>query len=214
MSSHPYVTPNYDMEQETLLPSHDGSIDDNRDDLLEDFDRFSPPDHFSRKRSKRSGAIRIGLYICLCAVGLIVGLFGSTIYTEKVSISSKTAEVATCKSPSIRREWRSLSIAERDAYIDAVFCLRAKPSRLNTSQTLYDDFAYVHHQFDEESKSTVLVQELRLTETPSTLRGAFPCLASVFHPCLSSHARGSMPLHWPTTVRPQCSQRFRFANII
>ncbi|KAL2193816.1 tyrosinase-like protein [Corynascus similis CBS 632.67] len=49
----------------------------------------------------------------------------------------------------IRREWRTLSKAQRKSYIKAVQCLQAKPSKLEDgvaagSKTLFDDFVYVH----------------------------------------------------------------------
>lgn len=50
----------------------------------------------------------------------------------------------SCTSPRTRREWRYLSASQKHAYIDAVQCLRSKPSALSLPQSLYDDFPYVH----------------------------------------------------------------------
>ncbi|KAI5779941.1 hypothetical protein DFH27DRAFT_364301 [Peziza echinospora] len=49
----------------------------------------------------------------------------------------------------IRREWGSLSTSERKAYIDAVLCLQAKPSKSDPvkvpgARSRYDDFVAVH----------------------------------------------------------------------
>jgi len=57
---------------------------------------------------------------------------------------------STCTSPSIRREWRSLSRVEKLRYIDAVQCLRERPSRLDLNQSLYDDFPYVHRNVGDQ----------------------------------------------------------------
>lgn len=58
----------------------------------------------------------------------------------------------SCTNPGQRREWRSLSTAEQEEYISAVKCLTTKPSRLNLTTTLYDDFPYVHNELNGKSK--------------------------------------------------------------
>ncbi|KAI3396132.1 hypothetical protein diail_463 [Diaporthe ilicicola] len=57
---------------------------------------------------------------------------------------------ATCTNPDKRREWRSLSTTEQEEYISAVKCLATKPSRLNLTTTLYDDFSYVHNELNNK----------------------------------------------------------------
>lgn len=59
---------------------------------------------------------------------------------------------ATCTSPEQRREWRSLSTAEQEEYISAVKCLATKPSRLNLTTSLYDDFPYIHNELNSNSQ--------------------------------------------------------------
>ncbi|KAE9379517.1 Di-copper centre-containing protein, partial [Stipitochalara longipes BDJ] len=54
-----------------------------------------------------------------------------------------------CESLKPRPEWRTLTLSERDNYISAVQCLATKPSRLNSSDTLYDDFTRVHILLDK-----------------------------------------------------------------
>ncbi|KAM0152184.1 hypothetical protein ACHAPG_007841 [Botrytis cinerea] len=46
-----------------------------------------------------------------------------------------------CKNPSLRQEWRTLSIPKRQDYISAVQCLQSRPSRLGLNHTLHDEFA-------------------------------------------------------------------------
>ncbi|KAL2217654.1 monooxygenase [Thermoascus aurantiacus ATCC 26904] len=58
-----------------------------------------------------------------------------------------------CTDPVTRQEWRQLSPQQRDSYIKAVQCLATRPSRLGLSTTLYDDFAYVHNQLNDEVHS-------------------------------------------------------------
>jgi tyrosinase len=45
-----------------------------------------------------------------------------------------------------RREWRTLSRKEQQAYISAVLCLRSQPSTLSLdgNRTAYDDFPWIH----------------------------------------------------------------------
>jgi tyrosinase len=58
------------------------------------------------------------------------------------------AVAASCSNPLVRKEWRDLSDAEKQAYISAVLCMKSVPPR--TSQTFtgsksrYDDFIAVH----------------------------------------------------------------------
>ncbi|KAK8904444.1 hypothetical protein QC760_006808 [Botrytis cinerea] len=49
-----------------------------------------------------------------------------------------------CKNPSLRQEWRTLSIPQRQDYISAVQCLQSRPSRLGLNHTLHDEFTWVH----------------------------------------------------------------------
>lgn len=54
-----------------------------------------------------------------------------------------------CVRPTIRREWRTLSVEKRLAYIDAVKCLMAKEPETSTSElpgvkSRYDDFVGTH----------------------------------------------------------------------
>ena len=60
------------------------------------------------------------------------------------SLNSHTPQSRGCVGPSIRREWRSSSDCEKQEYISAVQRLRNVPSRSNASQSLFDDFPYVH----------------------------------------------------------------------
>ncbi|KAL0956660.1 hypothetical protein HGRIS_002792 [Hohenbuehelia grisea] len=69
------------------------------------------------------------------------------------------AESHTCTNPAVRREWRSLSRAERAEWVRAVKCLTKLPNTkvirptaerpddippLNTTSSYYDDLVYMH----------------------------------------------------------------------
>lgn len=60
--------------------------------------------------------------------------------------------LSTCKNPVKRVEWRQLKDADKQSYISAVTCLKTKPSRLGLKTSLFDDFAYVHFQYNPSSK--------------------------------------------------------------
>ncbi|KAH7121254.1 hypothetical protein B0J11DRAFT_590230 [Dendryphion nanum] len=53
-----------------------------------------------------------------------------------------------CSQPRIRKEWRTMSFSEQNAYIDAVQCLKTAPSKgtkiFSTLQNRYDDFVAMH----------------------------------------------------------------------
>ena len=58
-----------------------------------------------------------------------------------------------CINPPKRVEWRELSAVDQKGYIDAVLCLKTKPSRIGLKKsTLYDDFPYVHFKLNDWSK--------------------------------------------------------------
>ncbi|KUL82876.1 hypothetical protein ZTR_09027 [Talaromyces verruculosus] len=51
---------------------------------------------------------------------------------------------SSCRNPTIRREWRGLSLNARQKYVAAAQCLTRGQSRLGLSTTRYDDFVYAH----------------------------------------------------------------------
>ncbi|TVY82897.1 Tyrosinase ustQ, partial [Lachnellula suecica] len=77
------------------------------------------------------------IFLCGIALGRINNLENGPAF----SINS------SCRDPTTRREWRTLSEGDRLKYIEAVQCLRTLPSRLGLDQSLYDDFPYVHSRF-------------------------------------------------------------------
>ena len=100
----------------------------------------------ARPTSLRTISISCVAFICL-VLGLAAGLYLKTLgpsSTDQADLSS-----TVCKSPSLRREWRSLDRTEKRNYIEAVKCLKKKDSRLDLNQTLYDDFPWVHQRFGE-----------------------------------------------------------------
>ncbi|KAG5761764.1 hypothetical protein H9Q72_010133 [Fusarium xylarioides] len=46
----------------------------------------------------------------------------------------------TCSNPTKRIEWRELDAADQQAYIDAVLCLKTKPSRMGLKSSFYWDW--------------------------------------------------------------------------
>ena len=60
--------------------------------------------------------------------------------------SLNDGKMGNCQKIAYRREWRSLSNKQKLAYIDAIQCLRSKPSRMGLQHSLYDDFPYVHNR--------------------------------------------------------------------
>ncbi|KAK8093302.1 uncharacterized protein PG998_014183 [Apiospora kogelbergensis] len=53
-----------------------------------------------------------------------------------------------CANPAKRVEWRTLDVGVQKQYIDAVLCLKTKPSGIGLNTTRYDDFPYVHTHLD------------------------------------------------------------------
>ncbi|MCJ1241386.1 hypothetical protein MMC14_009391 [Varicellaria rhodocarpa] len=100
------------------------------------------------------------LIICLLliAIALISGVFVFEALPRSKPLSSHT-EAATphnskCTTPSIRKEWRSLTKAEKHSYFNAIHCLRDLPSAIHRNHSHYDDFPYVHMHFGNITHDT------------------------------------------------------------
>lgn len=100
------------------------------------------------------------IYLISCgALSLLLGLsVGAYVHRHlhKAQSGMEWAPHATssnCHHPVIRREWRSLSVEEKDDYLDAVRCLRDIPSRIGQSQSLYDDFPWIHYRIGDYCES-------------------------------------------------------------
>lgn len=96
----------------------------------------------------RSRVLRLSLALCVAILCIVLGFSGDILVKQTIHIKPSLASTA-CTNPVIRREWRSLSNAEKSDYIGAVQCLRSSPSRSGLNQTLYDDFPYVHSRNGE-----------------------------------------------------------------
>lgn len=80
-----------------------------------------------------------------------LNLLGSIIHPTVVDTpihlaALNTTTASACTSPTERVEWIALTRREQISYIDAVKCLKTKPSvtGIRNSRDLYDDFAAVH----------------------------------------------------------------------
>ena len=60
-----------------------------------------------------------------------------------------------CQQPSIRREWRTLKVAEQHDYVRAVRCLATKLSKLGNIETMYDDFPWMPKHTSSNSTYTI-----------------------------------------------------------
>jgi tyrosinase len=60
---------------------------------------------------------------------------------------------AECKNPEKRIEWRQMDPQDQKSYLDAVLCLKTKPSKIGLNSTLYDDFPNVHFKLNNYSLS-------------------------------------------------------------
>ena len=101
-------------------------------------------------RETGSQVLRLSLVLWTALVCVVLGFSGGFLVKQKIDThDTKSLTSTACTEPVIRREWRTLSDAEKSDYIGAVQCLRNSPSRLGLNQTLYDDFPYVHSRNGE-----------------------------------------------------------------
>ncbi len=59
-----------------------------------------------------------------------------------------------CTDPPQRIEWRKLEPTQQKSYLDAVLCLKTKPSRVGL-KSLFDDFPHVHFQLANSSRCSI-----------------------------------------------------------
>lgn len=74
-----------------------------------------------------------------------------------LSVTVVILSVATpkgCRHPRIRREWRTYSKTERQAYVDAAVCLTRTQSPTDARVSIHDDFSYLHSRIGNYCKST------------------------------------------------------------
>lgn len=87
----------------------------------------------------------------IVALAFISGLSlaGSGLYAAEHFSNAKTSTtnptVMGCTSPTVRREWRTLTSEAKDSYISAVKCLATRPAQV-ANGTAYDDFPFVHKE--------------------------------------------------------------------
>ncbi|KUJ17276.1 Di-copper centre-containing protein [Mollisia scopiformis] len=75
-------------------------------------------------------------------------VFSSVLLLLTSAIAAPIEERNTCTTLAVRKEWRTLSKAERLEYVGAVKCLMAKPAQTGAffagAKTRYDDFLALH----------------------------------------------------------------------
>lgn len=103
--------------------------------------------------------IKTTALVLVAAISVFIFLFagfqlGSNLYFAR--------NYHNCSSPTIRREWRSLSWVEKLNYIEAVQCLRGLPSRLGLNHSLYADFPYVHENVGNYCEKISLVSDVQI----------------------------------------------------
>ena len=83
---------------------------------------------------------------CLSIVSVCTLVVEHVLWRKELACTAPPPAPArvSCSQPAIRREWRTLSKADKNDYIVAVKCLGTKESKLRDNGTLYDDFPWVH----------------------------------------------------------------------
>ena len=150
-----------------MMPDHD-SYPDTRLPLLQpdqdsecDVEKYE--ETYGRRESLAETKIFKSFLIILLALSsLLIGFsWGklSDMYGKAAQDQPSLIETPdVCKDGPVRREWRTLSKAEKAEYIRAVQCLRETPSMLGLNQSIYDDFPWVHSRFGEGCASLIPIK--------------------------------------------------------
>jgi hypothetical protein len=101
-----------------------------------------------------------------------------------------------CIDPPQRIEWRKLEPAQQKSYIDAVLCLKTKPSRIGL-KSLFDDFPHVHFRLAGSSKPAICLDRYAAKMNSSSPQPSnVPALAQVLHQVLLRCA-WRVRIQWP-----------------
>jgi hypothetical protein len=130
----------------------------------------------SKKTKKKLYLFLTACGFLLLLVGFSVGAYAGRhlhITPSGVGIPSLVT-TSNCQNPIIGREWRSLSVDEKHKYLDAVRCLKEVPSRIGNSQSLYDDFPWIHYRIGDycKFKATASKRKGDSTEKPQAHHSA------------------------------------------
>lgn len=124
---------------------------------VEDYDRSREEinkDEEPAWRSKRSYLAYLQRPILIPLLVLIISALSVTV----VFLSVATPK--GCRHLQIRREWRTYSKAERQAYVDAAVCLTRTQSPTDSRVSIHDDFSYLHSRIGNYCKSTYIIPSI------------------------------------------------------
>ena len=102
------------------------------------------------------------LSMCSLCIFILVATFAfGILLSTRFSINGENDNASIehaplCREPAVRQEWRSLRDSQKENYLQAVQCLRMKPSRILSNQTLFEDFPWVHSRIGGYCQSLVL----------------------------------------------------------
>jgi len=88
----------------------------------------------------------------ICATIIFVVFVGALSYIYQPAVNERrldtiqTNQTPTlqCSNPPVRREWRGLTVDEKEDFTRSVNCLSRVPSTWGLNGTLYDDFSALH----------------------------------------------------------------------
>lgn len=115
---------------------------------VEDYDRSGEEinkDDEPAWRNKRSFLECLQRPILIPLLLLIISALAVTVVVLSV------ATPKGCRYPRIRREWRTYSKIERQAYVDAAVCLTRTQSPTDSRVSIHDDFSYLHSRIGNYS---------------------------------------------------------------
>lgn len=96
----------------------------------------------------------------------------------------QVSDGSKCIDPPQRIEWRKLEPAQQKGYIDAVLCLKTKPSRIGL-KSLFDDFPHIHFQLAGSSKPAIYLDSYAAKMNASSPQSSdVSTLAQVLHQVL------------------------------
>ncbi|KAF2204311.1 monooxygenase [Delitschia confertaspora ATCC 74209] len=76
-------------------------------------------------------------------------MIGASLRWKYPKPNGSLSKSSKCDLIAMRREWRTLSMAQKHQYLEAVKCLKRWPSSLGLNQSYYDDFPWIHSRIGE-----------------------------------------------------------------
>ena len=175
-----------------------------------DIDHLKSPGSVRERGNKKSFSVLYTLYqlsqtlsgLCISLLCFLLLATGASFFASRTTFGFPPS---SCKSPTIRREWRGLHSHEKHDYINALQCLRQHPSKLGLNHSRYDDFPHFHIHYGENCMRPIIpANATTIADVGSSRDCWISGVASLVHTLIRRSTAHGVRLHGPFSVGHRC----------